>query len=84
MASNHPAQDKQQAELSVFDVKELYDMAYHFEKSDTRKFKALLAEAVKLDMEYRRQLARQAVFKDTSKQKSFNNAGDTNDTTQVA
>ena len=77
MASNDPTQrTKKQPEISVFDVKELYDMAYDFEKSDEGKFKTLLAEAVKLDMVYRRQLAQQAMFKDTTKKKSFNAAGD--------
>jgi hypothetical protein len=76
MASNNPTQLSKQAELSVFDVKELYDLAYDFEKSDEGKFKTLLAEAVKLDMAYRRQLQQNSTFKDTAKQKSFNMAGD--------
>ena len=74
MASSNPTQLTQQAELSVFDVKEIYDMAYSFENSDDGKFKALLAEAVKLDMAYRHQLAQRSSFKDPAKQKSFNTA----------
>ena len=75
MASSNPTQLNKQAELSVFDVKEMYDLAYGFEASDAGKFKTLLAEAVKLDMAYRHQLAQKASFKDTAKQKSFNTAG---------
>jgi len=43
-------------EICVLDVKELYDAAYDA-KGDDIRFKALMAEAVKLDMAYRKQLA---------------------------
>jgi hypothetical protein len=75
MASSDLTQLNKQAELSIFDVKELYDLAYDFETSDKAKFKTLLAEAVKLDMAYRYQLTQKSSFKDKTKQKSFNTAG---------
>jgi hypothetical protein len=49
-------------ELSVFDVKELYDHAYAEKDKGPQfynGFRQLLAKAVKLDMEYRRQLRAQ-------------------------
>lgn len=68
---------KQDAPLSVFDVKELYDLAYAekakgLEGEDA--FKMILAEAVKLDMAYRRQLSKAAVYKDHTKIKNFKDA----------
>ena len=81
MASNDQTQQnkvqEQQAELSVFDVKELYDMAYAHQENDDAKFKALLAEAVKMDMVYRRQLASLSSYQDRSKEIAFNTAGNT-------
>lgn len=85
MASNDQTHNvlKQQADLSVFDVKELYDLAYEYEQSDEGKFKALLSEAVKLDMAYRRQLNAKTQYKDRSKEASFKEAC-TTDNSQVA
>lgn len=57
--NNAPATENkaaEQAELSVFDVKELYDLAYTY-KTDEAKFKSIMSEAVKMDMQYRRQIA---------------------------
>lgn len=51
-----------QTELSVFDVKELYDLAYSYKADDNAKFKAVLAEAVKLDMAYRRQIEKKMPY----------------------
>lgn len=48
-------QPEQQAELSVFDVKALYDMAYS-KPSDSEEFRTIMAKAVKSDMAYRQQL----------------------------
>ncbi len=42
--------------LSFFDVKEVYDRAYSVKEADEVQFHALLAEAVKMDLAYRRQL----------------------------
>lgn len=75
-AQTQTMQQRQQAELSVFDVKELYDLAYAYEHTDEGKFKALLSEAVKLDMDYRRQLNAKMSYKDISKEKAFQNACD--------
>lgn len=63
--------------LSIFDVKELYDLAYAEKaKGEQGKdaFKKILAEAVKLDLAYRRQLAKTATYKDKTKMKKFNTA----------
>ena len=59
-----PKNDNMQ-EISLFDVKELYDAAYE-EKTKARvslkRFKALMAKATKLDAAYRAQLtANQAI-----------------------
>ena len=74
-ATQSQIEEKQQ-KLSVFDVKELYDLAYDEKAAgcDDARFKAILAEAVKLDMEYRRQLAEKVSYKDMQKQKSFTEA----------
>jgi hypothetical protein len=71
----------QQTELSLLDVKELYDRAYEEKAKDgenSEKFKKILAEAVKLDLAYRRQLARNASYKEPSKMKSFDKAKEGN------
>lgn len=47
--------EQQNAEISVFDVKALYDMAYS-KQSDSEEFRTIMAQAVKMDMAYRRQL----------------------------
>lgn len=65
--------DEKHQKLSVFDVKALYDLA-HTQQSggcSDDEFKAILAEAVKLDMEYRRQLLEQATYKDNKQQRAF-------------
>lgn len=63
------------AELSLFDVKELYDRAYAEKEGGAEdKFKAILAEAVKLDLAYRRQLSKNAVYKDPAQIKKFKSA----------
>lgn len=80
MVGYNPTQktvQRAQAELSVFDVKELYDLAYTYEHTDEGKFKALLNEAVQLDVAYRRQLNAKIEYKDRSKETAFNKAGET-------
>lgn len=49
-------------EISLFDVKELYDRAYS-KDSDSDAFKTIMSEAVKMDMAYRRQLAENKAYK---------------------
>lgn len=49
-------------EISLFDVKELYDLAYS-KDSDSSAFKAIMAEAVKMDMAYRQQLSANKAYK---------------------
>jgi len=49
-------------EISVFDVKELYDLAYS-KPTDSDAFKAIMSEAVKMDMAYRRQLTENKAYK---------------------
>ena len=44
-------------DLSVLDVKELYDLAYAEKERAPAKFKQLLNDAIKMDLIYRRQLA---------------------------
>lgn len=73
----------QQAELSVFDVKELYDLAYTYETKDEGKFKALLSEALQLDVAYRRQLAAKQPYKNVSKETDFSDIAESKKT-QVA
>jgi len=57
--------DKQQ-DISLFDVKELYDRAYALKEcaheTSAHEFKDALSLAVKLDMEYRRQLLAKESF----------------------
>lgn len=53
-------------EISVFDVKELYDAAYEAQHNDAQNealFQDLMAKAVQLDMEYRQQLAKKTNFR---------------------
>ncbi len=67
----------QQAAVSLFDVKELYDLAYAEKAKGTEgvnAFKKILAEAVKLDLAYRRQLSKNSAYKDHTELKNFNNA----------
>ena len=65
-----------ETELSLFDVKELYDRAYAEKNGggDEAAFKKTLAEAVKLDLAYRRQLAKAAPYKDRTKLRNFKTA----------
>lgn len=52
--------ETQIAELSVFDVKELYDRAYDRKAATSEMdalFKEYLSQAVKMDLAYRRQLS---------------------------
>lgn len=53
-------------ELSIFDVKELYDKAYEAKEYGAKNedvFQELLAKAIKIDMEYRQQLAKKTSFR---------------------
>ena len=54
-----PAESRGNGEISLFDVKELYDLAY-MEKEKARvnlaKFRSLMAKAILLDKAYRNQL----------------------------
>lgn len=62
-----------QAKLSFLDIKELYDRAYMAiaEGREDYKAKEMMAEAIKLDMAYRCQLARRANYKQQSKMSDF-------------
>lgn len=75
--ANDATTQGQEISLSLFDVKELYDLAYA-EKDKSGEiadsFKKLLAEAVKMDLAYRRQLSKASVYKDHTKLKNFNKA----------
>ena len=79
MTDNGNATELNNVPLSLFDVKELYDQAYAEKAKGTNgeeAFKELLAEAVKMDMAYRRQLAQASSYKDKKKIKMFNAACD--------
>lgn len=80
--TNKTQSEPMTAELSVFDVKELYDLAYAEKGTNEAKFKELLAEAVNLDLIYRRQLALKAAYKDKTQLKTFKSA--TAQTSRVA
>lgn len=57
-------------EISVFDVKELYDAAYEAQEYGAKgedSFQALIAKAVQMDMEYRQQLAKKTNFRYVSR-----------------
>ncbi|NQZ13851.1 MAG: hypothetical protein HRT94_03360 [Alphaproteobacteria bacterium] len=59
-----------QKEISVFDVKELYDRAYaaqEYGAKSEENFQALIAKAVQLDMAYRQQLAKKTNFRYVSR-----------------
>ena len=62
---NKLAFNDNQAEISLFDVKELYDAAYA-EKAKARvnlkKFRRLMEKATQLDLAYRAQLAQEKPF----------------------
>ena len=59
----HPSQEV----ISFFDIKELYDLAYAAKEKgrDDYKAKEMMAEAIKMDMAYRCQLARHSKYKKT-------------------
>lgn len=71
------------AELSIFDVKELYDLAYDIKAKDgdDARFKQVMAEALQLDMAYRRQLAQKIDYKEQKEIKSIETHSES---TQVA
>lgn len=59
-----------QKEISVFDVKELYDRAYaaqEYGSNEQDSFQTLIAKAVQLDMAYRQQLAKKTNFRYVSR-----------------
>lgn len=63
----------QTAELSFFDIKEMYDRAYTAIEAgrDDYKAKEIMAEAIKMDMAYRCQLARKSTYKKQSRLNDF-------------
>lgn len=70
MAERATTQEQEEV-LSILDVKELYDLAYeHKAKGEKGEadFKKVLAEAVKLDLAYRRQLNRKSIYKGPAKE----------------
>ena len=74
MADDNAETQEQEIAVSLFDVKELYDLAYAEKakgKEGADSFNKILAEAVKLDLAYRRQLAKEASYKDKTKLKNF-------------
>jgi hypothetical protein len=57
-------------EISIFDVKELYDAAYEAQEYGAKgeeSFQRLIAKAVQMDMEYRQQLAKKTNFRYVSR-----------------
>ena len=59
-------------EICILDVKELYDAAYDLKALNPEKeeaFRLLMAEAVQLDMAYRRQLTKNNKFSSAPKPK---------------
>ena len=76
MADDAERQEKEVI-LSFFDVKEIYDLAYAEKENGPNgeeAFKKLLAEAVRMDIAYRRQLGKQAMYKDRTKERNFRSA----------
>lgn len=61
-------------DISLLEVKDLYDTAYSAKEQDERIFKALLAEAVKMDLAYRRQLTKKVAYKDPKQKNTFKQA----------
>jgi len=59
--------------ISFFDIKELYDRAYAaLDKGDNSyKTKEIMAEAIKMDMAYRCQLARKSSYNKPSRLNDF-------------
>lgn len=75
--ANDTTTQEQQATLSLFDVKELYDLAYEEKakgEAGEEAFKKILAEAVRLDLAYRRQLNQKSSYKDSTKLNNFKEA----------
>jgi len=69
----------EQKEISVFDVKELYDAAYaakEYNAKNEATFQELMAKAVQMDLEYRRQLSQKSGARHLSQPKQ-DNASDT-------
>lgn len=64
-----PSQDQ----ISFFDIKELYDRAYAAKDEGRNDYKAkeMMAEAIKMDMAYRCQLARQSKYAKHSQMHDF-------------
>ena len=62
-----------QATLSFFDIKELYDRAYEALNAGRTDYKAkeMMALAIKMDMAYRCQLARKSSYKKCSQLEDF-------------
>ena len=61
------------AQVSFFDIKEMYDIAYNAinEGRSDYKAKEMMAQAIKMDMAYRCQLARQSKYKKQSQMNDF-------------
>ena len=79
MAQHDATTQEQQAQPSLLDVKELYDLAYAEKDKGAageEAFKTILAEAVKLDLAYRRQLTKDAMYQEPSKLKTFDDASE--------
>ena len=60
------AKNDNNAEISFFDVKEMYDAAYAEKEKgrvNMKRFQKLMAHATLLDMAYRAQLSKQKSFK---------------------
>lgn len=68
-----------QKEISVFDVKELYDIAYDHKANgaSAEKFQALMADALQMDMAYRRQLAKNNPYRQIKRTTSQTNNKET-------
>jgi len=68
-----PQAQSNAAEISVFDVKELYDRAYDALNAgrDDYKAKEMMAQAIKMDMAYRCQLARKNTYQTRSQMHDF-------------
>jgi|GEM_PF-4616713 len=60
-----PMTNTQEQDISLFDVKDLYDRAYAIKdmayNDSAHDFKDALAMAVKLDMQYRQQIAQENI-----------------------
>lgn len=61
-------------DISLLEVKDMYDKAYEVKDQNGDVFKELLAEAVKMDLAYRRQLTKKVAYKDPKQKMSFKQA----------